>query len=129
SRPRRGVDLDRSRRRHATARGIQDERGGNAPASDNPALGSGAGGSPRRQCASLWIENSLLPWASENYKRGRGCGPCVLLVVMLLHVDGLAVGVECAPDADLLAFVLLQSVLAVDVIVLAAGILQNVLVT
>jgi hypothetical protein len=46
----------------------------------------------------------------------------------LLHVDGFAVGIERAGNPDLLAFVLLQSVLAVDVVGLAAGILKNVLV-
>ena len=49
-------------------------------------------------------------------------------VPTLLHVNRLTVGVERALNADLLAFVLLQSILPVDVKVLAAGILQNVLV-
>jgi hypothetical protein len=61
-------------------------------------------------------------------KKGRGCGPLHDEVVQLFHVNGLAVRVESAFDADLLAFVLLQPILPIDVIVLAAGILQNVLV-
>ena len=46
----------------------------------------------------------------------------------LFYVDGLAVGVERALDANLFAFVLLQLFLAVDIVRLTAGILQNELV-
>ena len=62
-------------------------------------------------------------------ERGRGCGPVSSVRVMnLFYVNGLAVGVKRALDSNLFAFVLLQLFLAVDVIGLAAGILQNVLV-
>src|SRR5712691_332060 len=46
----------------------------------------------------------------------------------LFYVNGFAVGVERALDANLFAFVLLQLFLAVDVIGLAAGVLQHELV-
>src|SRR5437879_4730475 len=64
-----------------------------------------------------------------NTKRGLWLQPPLLTrVPTLLHVNRLAVGVKRALNADLLAFVLLQPILPVDVKVLAAGILQNVLV-
>ncbi len=66
---------------------------------------------------------------ARKYKKGPWLRPLLLArVVTLLHVNCLAVGVKRALNADLLAFVLLQPILPVDVKVLAAGILQNVLV-
>jgi hypothetical protein len=41
----------------------------------------------------------------------------------LLHVDGLTVRIESSADADLLSFMRLHQILAVDVIARAAGVL------
>src|SRR5438477_2473383 len=49
--------------------------------------------------------------------------------VRLLNVDGFAVGIKRALDANFLAFILLQGFLVIDIISLTAGVLQNVLVS
>ena len=65
----------------------------------------------------------------KNKKRDRQFGPFGFGVrVCLFNVDGLAVGIKASLDANFLAFVLFQRFLMINIIGLAAGVLENVLV-
>jgi hypothetical protein len=62
-------------------------------------------------------------------KRDRQFGPFTFGVrVCLFNVDGLAVGIKASLDANFLAFVLFQRFLMINIVGLAAGVLENVLV-
>lgn len=78
------------------------------------------------------IVASALFIEAESNKQGPWLRPLPHLTCAhcenLLHVDRLAVRIQRALNADLLPFVFLQFFLPVDVIALAAGILQNILV-
>lgn len=64
----------------------------------------------------------------KNKKRDRQFGPFTFGVrVCLFNVDGLAVGIKASLDANFLAFVLFQRFLMINIVGLAAGVLENVL--
>src|ERR1700741_2638762 len=81
------------------------------------------------------IASTMGAWQEAVSKKSKrkGTGNPVPSLFMiwncLLNVDGLAVGIERSLDPDFLAFVLLQSFLVIDIVGLAAGVLQDVLVT
>src|SRR5579864_5135970 len=65
----------------------------------------------------------------KNKKRDRQFGPFGFGVRgCLFNVDGLAVGIKASLDANFLAFVLFQRFLMINIVGLAAGVLENVLV-
>src|SRR5947209_15031626 len=76
----------------------------------------------------MWCGSTERNAAAQNV-RDQIPGPLGFAgLVWLLNVNGFAVGIKRALDANFLAFILLQGFLVVDIISLTAGVLQNVLV-
>ena len=73
-------------------------------------------------------QTGRLPLRKNKKKRDRQFGPFTFGVrVCLFNVDGLAVGIKASLDANFLAFVLFQRFLMINIVGLAAGVLENVL--
>src|SRR5438128_1618786 len=86
-------------------------------------------GQPDRTASTVWCGRRQATPAAERKRDQMPWSPGFAGFVRLLNVDGFAVGIKRALDANFLAFILLQGFLVVDIISLTAGVLQNVLVS